>query len=220
MYQLAGIDYMSVSPGWLGQAFSGNEDLVNTRYNELIQTVKKDFTGKIYVELPIYGFLEDKDGQENYLKYDYYKKADMVEVTVYELPQSYKDNSKNTAQSQAPLVQKLVKDLNQKAQEKSLKLSLNIKFYAYKDALNKGIFEFNDILNPKIKDTKADFDYQKDVYQAVFENLKNASSIERITTGGFWWDDALEPDVKVPVGVTPSIRNKPAEELIKIWFNK
>jgi hypothetical protein len=52
--------------------------------------VRKVFTGKIYVEVSRFGFFEDRDGKEDWSKYDFYKYADIVEMRIYDLPQKFR----------------------------------------------------------------------------------------------------------------------------------
>ena len=90
MYQQAGVDSMSISPTRMEPKFAGQEILANELQKKLITEVRKVFTGKIYVEVSRYGFFENRDGNENRTKYDFYKDADIVEMRIYDLMEKFR----------------------------------------------------------------------------------------------------------------------------------
>ena len=53
-----------------------------------------------------------------------------------------------------------------------------------------------------------------------FKNINNFENIERINVASFSWDDSMDPEIKPKISVGSTFRNKPAEYLIKSWFNK
>ena len=56
--------------------------------------------------------------------------------------------------------------------------------------------------------------------QALFEAAQDEKYIERVNINGYWWDDAMDPKVKVRISLAPSIRNKPAEAVAIKWAEK
>gem|GEM_PF-5471598 len=64
--------------------------MANQLQKQLITELRKVFTGEIYVEVSRYGFFENRDGNENRTKYNFYKDADIVEMRIYDLPQKFR----------------------------------------------------------------------------------------------------------------------------------
>lgn len=71
--------------------------MANELQKELITQLRKVFTGEIYVEVSRYGFFENRDGNENRTKYDFYKNADIVEMRIYDLMQKFHSMETRTA---------------------------------------------------------------------------------------------------------------------------
>ncbi|MEI7620196.1 MAG: hypothetical protein WCJ57_01355 [Candidatus Falkowbacteria bacterium] len=221
LYNKHGVDIISLTPGWMGPTFQGQEALANELNKQLITNVRKAFDGQIQVELSFYGILDGVDGKEDWTKYDYYKSADIKEVRVYNLPtDKYKVSDKaDMAQIQVG-IDELLKDLDSWSGQQGIKLSIFFSPFSYPNAINNGIVEYMDVMNSQIKLTEKDWDHQAIAWQAFFNEITKYQNIERITANNFWWDDAMDPDVKVKISISPSFRNKPAEEVIKQWFIK
>jgi hypothetical protein len=213
-YQKAGVDTMSISPTWMEPTFAGHESLVNTLQKDLIEKVRAVFKGKIYAEVNRYGFLDGNNGKEDWTKYDYFTNADIIELRIYELPEQYRQADTFSG------LNSYLKDLNAKAAEKNIKLTV---FYApssYKDSLNKGALEVLDSKSASVINVSADYDYQNKAFETFFASMAGLTNIERIDVANYPWDDSLDPQVKPKLSVACTFRNKPAEEIIKIWFNK
>jgi len=208
LYKEAGIDIMSITPTWMGPTFKGNEKLVNELWKDLISSLRQEFKGDIHTMISIYGFLEGIDGGEDFSLYDYYKDTDVVEIDVYRLTGGSLD------------VSSYISLINQKARAGNVKVSIFFSPFSYKDSMDKGIVEFLDPNNAKTKATEKDWQYQADIWQELFESMEGKDSIGRIMVAGYWWDDAMDPLIKPKVSITPSVRNKPAEAVIKAWFSK
>jgi hypothetical protein len=86
--------------------------------------------------------------------------------------------------------------------------------------MKKGSLEVLDYKSDIVKNTEADFGYQADVFNTFFKALAKANNIERINVASFARDDAMDPQVKPKISIGSTFRNKPAEEVIKQWFNK
>lgn len=213
-YQKAGVDIMSISPTRMEPKFSWQEILANELQKQLIAELRKVFTGKIYVEISRYWFLEDKDGNENRTKYDFYKDADIVEMRIYDLPEKFRSMETEAG------ITKYINELNTIAGNKWIKLSLFLAPSSYKDSMNKWSLEVLDYKSDIVKNTVADFGYQAFVFDMFFKALNKANNIERINVASFARDDALDPVVKPKLSIASTFRNKTAEDVIKQWFNK
>lgn len=214
IYQKYGVDIMSITPTWMGPTFAGEESLVNELQKKLIASVRKVFNGKIYLEVSRYGFLEDKDGNEDWTKYDYYKDSDIVELRIYDLLERYRNGN---IEKEIP---RYLKDLNNIAKKKGIKLSIFFAPSSYADSMKHGSLEVLDYNSEIVKNTISDFDYQSKVFEIFFNALPSLSNIERINVASFPWDDALDPQVKPKLSIASTFRNKPAESIVKEWFKK
>lgn len=220
MYQEAGVDIMSISPGFQDPTFAGKEELANGLWKNLITEVRKEFKGQIMVDFNVYGFNDGNNGEENWLKYDYYKTADVIEVKVYKILEKYQTKSEKNLEIMKQEIGSMLSDLDAKAKQLGIKISVFWAPSSYKDGLFNGPVEFLDIRNSAIKNLEKDYDAQSEAYNYFFEAVKNKTNITGINIGNFTWDDALDPEVKALVSISASFRNKPAEQVVKEWFNK
>lgn len=214
IYQKYGVDIMSITPTWMGPTFAGEELLVNELQKKLITDVRKVFSGKVYVELSLYGFFEDKDGKEDWTKYDYYKESDIAEIRVYDLLEHYR---KGNIEKEIP---RYLVDINAIAEKKGIKISVFFAPSSYVDSMKYGPLEVLDYRSEVVKNTISDFDYQSKVFEIFFNTLPLLNNIERVNVASFPWDDALDPQVKPKLSVASTFRNKPAESIVREWFKK
>ena len=219
MYELAGVDIMSVSPTFIDTSFVGNEKIANGLWKDLISEVRKVFTGKIHVELSMWDLVDIKNNYKNLSNFDYYKNADIVDMRFFYFPEEYRTVDVPTVQNMKVSFNKFFDDIEKFIEKNNIKLSITFSPFSYKNAINNEIFEFNDVNNKDVISKEKDWQHQADAYQAMFEDLVPKKNIERITVGGFSWDDAMDPEVKPRISVNGSPRNKIAEEVIKQWFN-
>jgi hypothetical protein len=89
IYEKYGIDIMSITPNWMGPTYAGHEKLANELQKELIKNIRQVFSGQIHVGLNEYGFIAGKNGSEDYTKYNYYKDADIIQLSIYNLRKPY-----------------------------------------------------------------------------------------------------------------------------------
>ncbi len=68
-----------------------------------------------------------------------------------------------------------------------------------------------------------DFSVQAIAYEAMMEAINEAHgkflNVEAVDTYGYWFTDVLLPQVSLPQ-ISHSVRNKPAESIVKEWFRK
>jgi len=215
MYSEAGVDIMSMSPGFQDPRFAGHEALANELWKTLIAEVKKNFTGQVMVDFNVYGLIDGNNGAEDWKKFDYYKQADIVEVKVYKILEKYQSADKASMQKD---IENMVKGLDTDAKNLDIKISIFFAPSSYVNGLYEGPVEYLDILNPTIAGLEKDYKVQADAYNYFFDALKNAQNITRVNVGNFTWDDALDPEVKPRVTVSASFRNKPAEGVVREWY--
>jgi hypothetical protein len=214
LYQKYSVDIMSLTPTWMGPTFAQHESLVNELQKKLISDVREVFTGKIYVELALYGFFEDKDGNEDWTKYDYYLSADIAEIRIYDLLEDYRDGD---IEKELP---RFLTDINNIAKKKGIQLSIFFAPSSYPESMKHGSLEVLDYKSEKVKNAISDLDYQTKVFEIFFSALPSLSNIERVNVASFPWDDALDPQIKPKLSVASTFRNKPAESVVREWFKK
>lgn len=218
MYQEAGVDIMSISPSFQDPTFAGQEKLANEEWKNLINKLREVFKGKIMVDMNIYGLIDGNNGKEDWAQYDYYKNADIIEVKVYSILNKYWNKDGRAAEKIQKEIENMVADINNRAGDLGIKLSV---FYApssYKNGIFDGPVEFLDLRNPKIINLEKDYEEQVNAFNYFFQALKDKNNIERINAGNFAWDDALDPEVKPRISIAAGFRNKAAEEVVKTWF--
>ena len=116
-------------------------------------------------------------------------------------------------------IEKMVADLNLRAIERGVEISIFFAPSSYKGGIFSGPVEYLDFKNPAIMNLEIDYNTQALAFDYFFNALKNQSNIERVNVGNFAWDDALDPEVKPRISVSAGFRNKPAEKVINAWYN-
>lgn len=218
-YQAAGVDIMSISPSFQEPTFAGHEQLVNRLQKELISKLREVFAGKIMIDYNVYGLVDGKNGQEDWTKYDYYQEADIIEVKVYNILEKYYLADGRYEEAVKGEIEKMVADLNLRAIERGVEISIFFAPSSYKGGIFSGPVEYLDFKNPAIMNLEIDYSTQALAFDYFFNALKNQSNIERVNVGNFAWDDALDPEVKPRISVSAGFRNKPAEKVINAWYN-
>jgi hypothetical protein len=73
------------------------------------------------------------------------------------------------------------------------------------------------------KSLEVDFSAQAIAYEAMMEAIKEASGnyldVGAVDSYGYWYTDVILPDVSQPQ-IGQSVRNKPAESIVKQWFTR
>lgn len=71
------------------------------------------------------------------------------------------------------------------------------------------------------KQTKTDFSLQAIAYEAMLEHVNQLPASAKITLipQGYWQTDVIKPYTAFP-NISESIRNKPAESILKAWYAK
>jgi hypothetical protein len=218
----AGFDIMSVTPTWMGPTFRQNEELANELWINLIKSIKENFDGEVHVIIPFNGFeYEDPKNpdMENTKYYDYYKEADIVQINFFGLHERYHAED-TTIGEMKKAYDHFLNEMEERAKEKDVKFSIKFSAFSVENAVNFDDFvEYHDIKNPEVLAIKPDYEHQANQYRAFFKSIRGRDRIERVIIGGFWWDDAMDPEVKVRISLSPSPRNKPTETIIREWFN-
>lgn len=214
----AGFDIMILTPGWMTPDYYPYEEVANEMWKDIIRSVKEAFNGEVGVVVNRYGFLEGICGQEDWSQYDYYQEADIVYYYIYCLLDKYKAPDSPSLEEMREKFGEYLDDLEERAGEEGVQLSIMAVFFSYENGINEGLVEFNDIGNPDVQALEADWQHQADAYEALFQAAEGRDSIVRIVPCGYWWDGAMNPeDTEVRVDIAPSARNKPAEAVFKKW---
>ena len=99
---------------------------------------------------------------------------------------------------------------------------------SHKESLEKGWIE-DGFCIARVSDScyqrnlKVDFGVQAIAYEAMMEAIKQAHNnyftVGGVDSYGYWFTDVILPDVSQPQ-IAQSVRNKPAESIVKEWFKR
>ncbi|MBD3311559.1 MAG: hypothetical protein GF349_03620 [Candidatus Magasanikbacteria bacterium] len=219
MLKKSGFDTMIITPGWHNPSFHPYEELANKRWKETINSLQNYFEGNIGVIIDRYSIMGEQSGPDDWNKYDYYRQADMVYMDIFYLPGAYQVQPNPNIEEMKKAFDRYLDDIETRARELDIQLSLNLGFSSFKDSVNyEGFHEFYEFYKPEVTSVEADWQHQADIYEAFMRSLEGRDFIERITILGYWWDDAMDPEVKPRISINNSIRNKTAEAVIDKWF--
>jgi len=96
---------------------------------------------------------------------------------------------------------------------------LEVSVQSYDGYLTHGWF---DAAIGKVGPTGPDFFEQARIYEALFQAVRRTTAIDGLISYKYHWDDPFGPDLGVPalsrMDLEGSIRNKPAEAVVKKWL--
>ncbi|MBD3311999.1 hypothetical protein GF352_00900 [archaeon] len=217
MLNQAGFNYMVITPNFMNPRFHPHESLANELWKDLINNLKQVFNGEVGIIVDRYGFLEGNNGDEDWTQYDYYETADRVYYNIYNLIAEYEVDSV-TGSNLEDSFNDLLNELEARATEHDINLTLMATFYSYERAINELPVEFNDVNNPAIKSLKRDWKEQALVYESLLQAVEGRELINGLVMNSYWWDNAMYPDsANTRIDISPSTRNKPAEAVFQKW---
>lgn len=204
-----GID---ITPHYLIPKFTPYEDVADQRFKDIIKKMREIYHGKIF------GTEDGKFGGFNKTP-EFINDLDGLYISVPAIKNLPEDASvAEIKNAQATNLAELMKSVTNYKKD----LFINI----YQASFNKAIsgspsFEFNDYKTAKEKGYVADLQLQARVYEAYFENMNGDKRFSGIAFNHYWWDDAMDPKYADPlISMSFSIRNKPAEIVVKNWWKK
>lgn len=211
MLNKAGFDIMILTPFFMAPAYYPHEELANEMWQDIVKSVSAVFNGQVGIVVGG-GFLEGS-------QYNYYREADIVYYLIWQLLDKYQTSENPSLEEMRESFAEYLDDLEKRASDEGVKLSIIAHLYSYENSLNADEpVEVSDIGNPAILNIKADWQYQADAYEALFQAAQGRENIIGIVSFKYWWDDAMNPqDTKVRIDIEGSVRNKPAEAVIKKW---
>lgn len=220
----AGFDIMIITPHFMNPEFYPEEELANKRWKETIGNVKKVFKGKVGVIVHRTGFIGESS-RDNWDLYDFYKDADLVYYFIEYILPKYKPSESPDFIEMRNKFNLYLDDIERKATDDGIKLSLLFGFSSYKNAVTQGYVEFNDVLNPVVKTLEVDYQHQAEATEALLQSIENRKQFEKVILFGYWWDNVSDQDnssilSKLPmprVSISPSPRNKLAETVFEKW---
>ena len=208
--EVAGVYGIDITPHYLVPKFTPYEDFADTRFQEIIKKIRVIYHGKVFgnengkfggfTEVPKY--INELDGL--------YVSSPWI-MTLSE--NASVDTIKTT---QLNNINEVMKPLNSYKPDLFIVLS--------QASFNKSIsgtpyFEFNDYTVAKDKNYKANWQLQAKVYESFFENINGNKKFSGVAVNNYWWDDMMDPKYADPlISMSFSIRNKPAEIIVKNWW--
>ncbi len=220
--QETGVKGMMINNFDYQPSIKGYEEVYQEKMLALLEKVRKVYSGKIILLIdPFSG--ADLNKIDTFLnKVDAYLLSPRGDVL--------KDSSDKsiTLENLKNLFSKELKEKGQLFSKYNKPFYLKILIQSEKNFLIKGWNE--DALcikrgeNPCYqKDLKPDFSIQAIAYEALLESIKEAQNkdmkIEAVDTYGYWFTDVMLPKNSQPQ-MAHSIRNKPAESIVKAWYKK
>jgi hypothetical protein len=205
--KIYGID---ISPQYLVPRFYPYDDYADQRFKDIIKKIRVVYSGKIFgsstgnyggfTNLPDY--INDLDGVYVFVPWI----RGLEDSSVQSIKNAHIDGLNQISK---PL-ENYKKDIFIVMTQASFVKSLSEIPY----------FEFNDYAEGISKGHKADWQLQARSYEAFFEAI-NGKNYTGIAVNNYWWDDLMDPKYADPlISMSFSIRNKPAESIVKEWFKK
>ena len=179
------------------------------RWSNAIDEIRQRFSGQIGVSQPL--FWGKNAGQNFFIgssdQIGFYDKLDYVQVSF--APGLTDQMNPSVADLQERIGQIIQESLESTAMETGKPIHLNAIFHS-SDGANKGG------RGPMNFDIPVDMQEQVDQYEALFRAIRDFSYIQAIFSWGYWWSDGFDT---LDTFTNWSIRGKPAERAVKLWFD-
>lgn len=204
-------------------SIKGYEEVYQEKMLALLEKVRKVYSGKII-------FLIDPLSGADLSKLDtFLNKIDAYLFTPQTNPLKYSSDKSVTLENLKNLYSKELKEKGQLFNKYNKPFYLRILIQSEKNFLiegwNEDAFCIERGENPCYqKDLRPDFLMQAIAYEALLESIKEVHNnkdmkIEAVDTYGYWFTDVMLPKNSQPQ-IAQSIRNKPAESIVKEWYRK
>jgi len=203
--ETAGVDYMVINArdaSWYSQEYSGYE---NQRYKEMIAELRKCYSGKLGVNMPLEELGPDKTFVQ---QLDFIIFREQIEKILGDASTDDVDSIVRewTEYLKCPGLKRLA----------DKELFLEVLMPSYEGAMKKGWIE----PGGHYPDLEKDFKEQALVYEALFRALYNQDKpvINGVMSYGYWWTNYIYPDIhELRTDLCHSIRNKDAEHVFHKW---
>lgn len=205
--KIYGID---ISPQYLVPSFYPYDNYADQRFKDIIKKIRVIYNGKIFgsssgnfggfVKTPEY--INDLDGVYVYISWI----TGLKDSSILSIKNAHSDGLNQIKD----LMSKYNKDVFVVMTQASFEKALSEKPY----------FEFNDFAEGRSQGHIADWQLQARSYEAFFEAINN-QSFRGLAVNNYWWDDMMDPQYADPlISMNFSIRNKPAESIVKSWWSR
>ncbi len=207
--ETVGVTHMIVTSDFL-MKFYEDKNYWNKRYSEYIDNVKKEFSGKIGLNIRLNEALE--------VEKEVLDKVDFVMVGWEPNSWTYKTINEDVVEDVDSIEESFVKWFNRDEwdyfNDKEVYLSLITT--GYDGGLQKGWIEAGAVYGPEyVEDQKEQALINEGMFRALYNNDFN---IDGVISYGYWWTDRTYPEVKIiRVDLSHSIRNKDAEHVFYKW---
>ena len=203
-------------------SIKGYEDVYQEKMLALLEKVRKVYSGKIILLIdPLSG--ADLSKLDTFLS-----KVDAYLFTPETNPLRYSSDKLLTLDNLKSIYSKNLKEKGQLFSKYNKPFYVRILIQSEKnfliDGWNEDAFCIKKNENPCYqKDLQPDFSMQAIAYEALLESIKEVHDkdmkIEAVDTYGYWFTDVMLPKNSQPQ-IAQSIRNKPAESIVKEWFSR
>jgi len=194
--------------------YEGQEAIWTSRWREIIHEVRKVFSGQI--EFNLATGADIRNVVEGRIPLDIYSGVDSF---LYSQWNPHLTSYRDSVEEIYRYFKTWLAELTQFKTLVQRPIILEVSFQSYDGYLVHGWF---DAAIGKVGPNGPDFFEQARAYEALLQALRRTTVIDGIISYKYHWDDPFGPDLGVPalarMDLEGSIRNKPAEAVVKKWF--
>lgn len=213
--QRCGVDSMVLNWQHGAVAYEGNEALWSAHWKEVIAGVRATFKRTLEYNLPLWHDLNDiADGSIPIATFD------GVSSFVFSQWEPGFKSYDDSVTSLCPGFTQLLEQLRAFRKRAGRPLYLEVGFQSTEGYLVKGWRDVSIGLGTAGR--APDFFEQARAYEALFQAIRQTGVVDGVVSYKYHWDDPFGPDLGMNaisrMDLSDSIRNKPAEAVLKRWF--
>jgi len=209
-----GVDYFMLNWQHGAVNYRGHEGLWADRWGEIVDAVAQVYTGKLQYNLPMWDDVHDiVTGAVPLSTFD------RIDSFLY----SQWNPNFDTHSDSLPIVygefREMIANLQAFADAVPQPLYLEVAFQSTDGYLVDGWY---DVAIGLVGNTRPDFFEQARLYEGLLQAITQSDVVDGIISYKYHWDDPFGPDLDMNalarMDLSASVRNKPAEAVLKRWF--
>jgi len=212
--EACGVDYFMLNWQHGAVSYRGHESLWADRWGEIVDAVAQVYTGKLQYNLPMWDDIHDiVTGAVPLSTFD------RIDSFLY----SQWNPNFDTHSDSLPIVygefREMIANLQAFANAVPQPLYLEVAFQSTDGYLVDGWY---DVAIGLVGNTRPDFFEQARLYEGLLQAITQSDVVDGIISYKYHWDDPFGPDLDMSalarMDLSASVRNKPAEAVLKRWF--